>query len=449
MRNSFSAVSLLSLVFVCGTALCQTYPVPFVNTPLVPDVKAPGGHGFLLTIHGVGFTPQSVVRWNGTARKTTFLSNTQLTAAIPPSDIATAQTASITVSNPGRRVSSPAFFQVASAEQSISMQAIHTGLDGTAIAVDVNGDGLADLVVFQSFTVLVALGQGGGVFGTPQNIAFPAPVVALAFGDSKGNGKPDMAVATSLGLQVLQNDGTGGYGKMHQVTDKYFSALTVADLDGDGLLDLIGVEQNTPGHVWVILRNSDKSFRTPVSYEVGSGPNSVAVGDLNRDGILDLAAVNSADDSISVLIGNGDGTFQPQVVYPTGANGDFPTGLLIADLNGDGNLDLVRTAALFTAATGVLLGNGDGTFQPVQAYGSSSYGIVAGDFNADGFLDLATGLNGTGTGILIGKGDGSFPIVDNFDFQDVGLNVSAADFNNNGRLDLAATTGNGVVVLMQ
>ena len=329
------------------------------------------------------------------------------------------------------------------------MQAINTGLSGTAMAVDVNGDRIADLVVLQSFHVLIALGQGGGSFGVPQDISFSAPVVAAAFGDSKGNGKPDMTVATALGLQILQNDGAGTFGKMHQVTSKYFTALAVADLDGDGLLDLIGTEENTPGFAWVMLRNPDKSFKHPVSYQVGAGPNSVAVGDFNHDGVLDLATVNVSDDSISVLLGNGDGTFQAQVVYPTGSSGDFPTGLVVADFNGDGNLDVARAAAAFTAGTGILLGNGDGSFQPVQDAHNSSYGLVTGDFNGDGILDLAMGLNGTGTGILIGKGDGSFPTLDNFDPADLGFNVSAADFNNNGRLDLAATTSNGVVVLMQ
>jgi hypothetical protein len=162
-----------------------------------------------------------------------------------------------------------------------------------------------------------------------------------------------------------------------------------------------------------------------------------------------LAVLNSTDDSISILLGTGDGTFQRQTIYSAGSTGDFPYPLLVADFNGDGKLDLARAAALFTAGTGVLLGNGDGTFQPVRDYGSSSYGLVTGDFTGDGILDLAMGLNGTGTGILLGKGDGTFPILDNFDFQDRGFGVSVADFNNNGRLDLAATTSNGVVVLMQ
>jgi hypothetical protein len=437
-------------MLACVTqGLCQTYPAPFLNTPLVPAAISPGGRGFVLTVNGTGFTAQSVVRWNGSPRKTTFVSNTQLTANIHASDVATATTASVTVSNPGPHRSNPVFFQVTTPEQGITMQVINTGLSGTATAVDVNGDGIADLVVLQSFDVLVALGQGGGVFGKPQDISFPVPVAAVAFADSQGNGKPDMAVSTVSGLAVLQNDGTGKFGQVRPVTNLYFSALATADLDGDGWVDLVGTQQTTPGYVSVILHNPDGSFKSPVSYQVGNNPISVAVGDFNRDGILDLAVLNQADDSISILLGNGDGTFQPPLNNPTGGPGDGPTGLVVADFNGDGNLDLARAAALFTAGTGVLLGNGDGTFQPVHDYTNSSYGLVTGDFTGDGILDLAMGLNGTGTGILIGKGDGTFPTLDNFDFADHGFNVSAADFNNNGRLDLAATTSNGVVVLMQ
>ncbi len=91
------------------------------------------------------------------------------------------------------------------------------------------------------------------------------------------------------------------------------------------------------------------------------------------------------DDSISILLGNGDGTFQPQTLYQTGESRDFPTGLVAADFKGDGILDLARGAALYTSG-GILLGNGDGSFQSVQIYPGNSYGIVAGDFNGDGKL---------------------------------------------------------------
>jgi hypothetical protein len=162
-----------------------------------------------------------------------------------------------------------------------------------------------------------------------------------------------------------------------------------------------------------------------------------------------LAALNS-DDSISILLGNGNGTFQPQTVYPTGEYGDFPTALVTADFNGDGNLDLVRTAALYTAGVGILLGNGDGTFQPVQINLGSGYGLAAGDFNGDGKLDLGVGTNGPGAGILLGNGNGTFqPFLY---YGTLGFVLGVADFNRDGRLDIAIETetseGSGVYTVL-
>jgi hypothetical protein len=443
------SVFLVVLATITQSFAQTTYPVPLVNTPLVPAAAKPVGDSFVLTVNGNGFTPESLVRWNGCARKTTFISNIQLTARIRSTDIAKASTAVVTVSNPGRHHrSNPVFFQVTTPEKSITMRVIRTKFSGSATVADLNADRIPDLIVAQSSSLLIALGQGQGKFGKPQVFPLPIPPSSVIVGDFAADGNPDIAFVAD-GVKVLHNKGNGKFGGIRTVTRRVFSSLAAADLDGDGWLDLVGTQQSDPGKVFVMLRKVDGCFKAPVPYRVGKDPISVAVGDFNRDGIADLAVLNSADDSISIILGNGDGTFQPQTIYPAGSKGDFPGTLLVADVNGDGKLDLARAAALYTAGVGVLLGNGDGTFRTVRDYGSSSYGLVTGDFNGDGILDFAMGLNGTGTGILLGKGNGSFPILDNFDYQDRGFGVSAADFNNNGRLDLAATTDNGVVLLVQ
>ena len=120
---------------------------------------------------------------------------------------------------------------------------------------------------------------------------------------------------------------------------------------------------------------------------VGNDPSSIIAGDFNGDGHLDLAVANSGDDTVSVLLGNGDGTFQPQVTYAVGA---APVAIVAGDFTGDGHLDLaVANSAADTVS--MLLGNGDGTFQPQVTYavGADPVGIVAGDFTGDGHLDLA------------------------------------------------------------
>jgi len=442
---------LLSLPGTCVSA--QTIsPIPLVNTPLVPSTKAPGGHNFVLTVNGNGFTSGSVVQWNGRAQKTKFVSTTQLTAGIPAANIATASTATVTVANAGKNhTSNPVLFQVTTSEQNISLSVIPTGLVGPVMTADLNGDGMPDLIVQQSSTTLqIALATGNGTFGQPQVITLPI-YVAFTVGRFLSSGQPDIAVATVNGVEILPNNGSGQFGAPRTIASNYFSALAAADLDGDGRLDLIGSQETLPPYVGVILRQANGGFKAPVLYPAGNGPTIIAPGDFNRDGVADLAVLNQGDDSISVFLGNGDGTFQPQVLYSTGSGTsiDVPTGLLVADFNGDGKLDLARAAADFMAGTGVLLGNGDGTFQPIVAFQTSSYGLVAGDFNGDGILDVATGVNGTGTGILLGKGDGTFSALYNFDPPDLGFGVSAADFNNNGRLDLAVKTSNGVMILEQ
>jgi hypothetical protein len=319
------------------------------------------------------------------------------------------------------------------------------------MAADLNGDGIPDLVSFAGTNVTVALGTGGGQFGPAQSYSTALPYVgALAIGD-KGDGKPNLVVSGIDGFQILVNNGDGTFAQGFKEInyDFYFTSLAVGDFNGDGLLDVAAGQASDPAVVYVMLGKPGGRFDAPVPYTVGLGPVAVITADFNGDSKLDLATVNE-DDSISILLGNGDGTFQPQMIFATGGNGDFPSGLLAADFNGDGIPDLARAAALDTAGVGILLGNGDGTFQPVQIFEGSSYGIVAGDFNADGKLDLAVGANAIGAGILLGNGNGTFQPVQYFYLGTPAFSPAVADFNQDGRPDLAVITDAlGVVALLQ
>lgn len=444
----------LLIGFAAIKAQTASSPIPLLNTPLVPAAIAPGSHSFLLTLNGNGFTPASIVRWNGSARKTTFVSKTQLTARISAAEVAVASTAVVTVSNPVHHTSNPVLFQITTPERSIKMQVVPTGLSGEAIVADVDADGKPDLIVSYAAsafvsTLQIALGQGDGTFGTPQVISLPSEPLSVISGPFFPLGRTDVALALITGVYILHNQGGGVFGSLQKVNRLFLSSIAAADLDGDGRLDLVGVEQSAPGYIFVMLRTADGHFQAPVKYQTVDAPNEIAIGDFNRDGIADLAVVSSTQDNIAILLGNGDGTFQPQTVYSTGSASDGPTALLVADFNGDGNLDLARAAANFNAGTGILLGNGDGTFQAVRNANYSSYGLAAGDFDGDGILDVTMGVNSVGTGILLGKGDGTFSTLYNFDYPDFGDGVAVADFNNNGRLDIAATTDSGIVLLVQ
>ena len=190
------------------------------------------------------------------------------------------------------------------------------------------------------------------------------------------------------------------------------------------------------------------SFEPALTFNVGASPQVVAVGDFNGDGRQDLAVANSGSNTVSVLLGNGDGTFQPAQDFPVGRG---PTSVAVGDFNRDGILDLVTTNlgsfAVPNNTVSVLLGNGNGTFQLARDFlvGSNPNFIAVGDFNGDGLQDLAVANFGsnapdaTTVSVLLGNGDGTFQVAGTFNAQRGPLWVAVGDFNGDGRQDLAVT----------
>jgi hypothetical protein len=220
--------------------------------------------------------------------------------------------------------------------------------------------------------------------------------------------------------------------------------------------------QKPPGRKLSVETLEDRcmpSFLAPVNYEAGLVPNdptAVVTADFNADGRLDLAVTNYYSNTVSVLLGNPDGTFQPALTSATGAT---PFSLAVGDFNADGKLDIVTANAYDLS---VLLGNQDGTFQPPSTIPDDnlSYGSVAvGDFNADGKLDLGVVANqfdyyyGTSysyANVLLGNGDGSFSEPNQPTYLGQGTVHSAAvgDFNSDGKLDLATDNSDGAVFVL-
>ncbi len=240
---------------------------------------------------------------------------------------------------------------------------------------------------------------------------------------------------------------TGTYGLSNTV------CVATSDFNGDGHLDLVVVNQgfgqkHVPGFVAVLLGNGDGTFQPAVEYTAGGVPDYVALGDFNKDGKIDLVVANSSSNNVSILLGNGDGTFQTHMDFGIV---NAPASLIVGDFNNDGNVDVASTDADLTMRTrgsvAVLLGNGDGTLQPAvssPAGGDIQY-IAAGDFNGDGILDLAaanrylSGFQGS-LAILFGNGDGTFQSPVSLGPYSQGF-VVAADFNQDGNLDLATDGG--------
>jgi hypothetical protein len=196
-------------------------------------------------------------------------------------------------------------------------------------------------------------------------------------------------------------------------------------------------------------------FSKPKLYPVGNFPIAVAIADFNHDGKADLAVSNATDNTISVLLGNGDGTFKAAVAYPAG-QGTSLGGIATGDFNGDGNIDIVAAVSLTGPSGGsiaFLAGKGDGTFSPAVfiASGISPLAIAVADLNHDGHQDLFVGGNGS-SAVLLGNGNGTFQTPELVDLSIFGatFGVAIADVNKDGHLDLIGTddSGNDVAVLL-
>src|SRR5262249_47329995 len=218
----------------------------------------------------------------------------------------------------------------------------------------------------------------------------------------------------------------------------------VGDFNGDGRIDVVTGDVNT-GEVSLLLGLGDGTFQTARNFPVGALPIGIAVGGFNGDGEFDVGTADQGSGGLSVLLGRGDGTFAPELRSSGGHGASF---LVAADFNGDDRLDLA-VGSLSSGAVSVLLGNGDGTFQPEVLYatsGSAPARLTVGDFNGDGHLDIAapnfaSNSASNGISILLGRGDGTFRLEAGDPTGGAPLNapfgVVAGDFNHDGHLDLA------------
>ncbi len=268
----------------------------------------------------------------------------------------------------------------------------------------------------------------------------------IALGDFNSDGIPDLATPNLLLLGT--GDGTFQNPPITYNPSGNSLALISGDFNGDGNADL-AIADSFSNTVSVFLGNGDGSFPIQEQYTVGYGPDSLVVGDFNGDGRLDLAAANQSDGTVSVLMGNGNGTFQPQVTYDVGPS---PSSIVAGDFTGDGRLDLA-VANQGDDRVSVLINNGYGVFQPQVTYpvGSSPTSLVAGDFTGDGHLDLAVANSGSNNiSLLLGDGHGKFQPQVTFATGNGPSALVAEDFNGDGRLDLAVANiySNDVSVLL-
>jgi hypothetical protein len=282
------------------------------------------------------------------------------------------------------------------------------------------------------------------------SISFAAPAIysfgsvychnptSMVTADLTGNGKQDLVVTSNGAIAELLGNGDGTFQtptKVQTPGQQYGAA--VGDVNRDGKPDLV-TDDTGHGAVTVLLGNGDGTFQSAVNYQIEGGntiPYSVAVADLTGNGILDIIASTSSG-TVDVLMGNGDGTFQAPTSYAAGGSLGAIQDMVVADVNGDGKPDIICATS---NGASVLLNQGNGTFGPATTFGTgyTNSSVVVADLNGDGIPDIAiTNPGGNAVNVLLGTGNGSFGAPQSYSTGAGTTPRGLAVANINGRADI-------------
>jgi FG-GAP-like repeat/PASTA domain len=324
-------------------------------------------------------------------------------------------------------------------------------LDAFAVA-DLNGDGRADAVTADTYSAKlhVQLARANGALRRPVDypIRKTGDGIGLQLADLTGDGRPEVIIVDpgkSL-VWILLNHGNGTFApRVSYPAARGADQLAVAGLNGDGSPDLAVAGETTNGTdaVSVLLNRGDGTFAPKQNYPLVSAAHSIAVGDLNGDGRLDLAVGNgygdAVSDSVSTLLNRGDGTFLPRQDRDVPGAPDY---VVLSDLTGDGKADLIAGGE-DDSAVWVFLNDGDGTFgalQETRTGGEIVAAIATADLNGDGHTEVvvADEAHKGAVSVLVNRGDGTSWTRHDYPVRETPDGLSLLDLNGDGKLDIAS-----------
>jgi hypothetical protein len=417
--------------------------------------------------HGV-FAPQTVYASGG------------LTVAIAAGDLNRDGNADVVVVNNAVPSPSPGTVSVmlgngdTTLVAALSYQLSHTAIASanSVVAADFNGDGRQDAAVLSNgnstFTIL--LGNTSNLFegGTNYDSGFSqgtnvgdgtGPATDISAGDLNHDGKVDLVIIGYKGIRVLLGNGDGTFEPpvLIPLPATFEHRVILADLDGDGNLDIVYTQSLTNSDIGVLYGDGAGNFSVPTQISAGYLPYDIAVADFNHDGKLDIVTANAGTITVSILLNLGNRQFAPAQSYNVGPsvnNGTNRLYLTPVDVDGDRVPDLAVVNAgngiAADANVSILRNNGAGSFTFLHQYttGTTLERITAADFNGDGTNDLAiTGWQGH-VFVFSGNGDGSFGVPIPYLAGPGAFGIVAAPFSNAGALDLAVVTSNAYALAL-